>query len=113
MARDCIFCRIASHDLAADVVFEDDDLIVFRDLRPKYRVHLLLVPKTHVASVAELNPAHDAMIGKLLRIGADIAWKEGIAQSGFRLLTNVGSDAGQIVPHLHIHLLGGEPLHPL
>ncbi len=110
---DCLFCRIAAKELPAAIVYEDDDVVAFRDIHPKYRVHLLVIPKQHVASAAELVPTLDALAGTLLRVGAELAKKEGVAASGFRLLTNVGAHAGQAVDHLHLHLLGGERLRPL
>lgn len=110
---DCLFCRIVQKELPSAIVYEDEDVVAFRDIHPTYRVHLLVIPKEHVASAAELTPEHDALAGKLLRIGSDLAKKEGVAESGFRLLTNVGAHAGQVVHHLHLHLLGGEPLRPL
>ncbi len=110
---ECLFCRIAARDVPASMVYEDDDVVAFRDIRPKYRTHILLIPTAHIASAAALTSAHDTVVGKLLRVGADVARQEGIADSGFRLLTNAGPDSGQVVDHLHVHLLGGEPLHPL
>lgn len=113
MAADCIFCRIASKGVPATVVYEDADVMAFRDIHPKYRVHVLLIPKAHVPSAAALTPEQDALAGRLLRLGAELARREGITSSGFRLLTNIGPDAGQVVQHLHLHLVGGEPLHPI
>lgn len=113
MPAACVFCDVVARKTPADVVYEDEDLVAFRDIRPKYPVHLLLVPKRHVASAAALTLPLDAMAGKLLRIGAELARKEGIAASGFRLLTNTGADAGQVVDHLHVHLLGGSALRGL
>lgn len=111
--NNCLFCRIAAHEQSADVVYEDDDVIAFRDIHPKYRVHLLVIPKTHISGAKELREEHDALAGKLLRIGAALAREQGIADAGFRLLTNQGPDAGQVVDHLHLHVLGGEPLRGL
>jgi histidine triad (HIT) family protein len=110
---DCLFCKIARKALPADVVFEDDAVLAFRDIHPKYVVHILIIPKKHLASAAAATSAEDALLGRLLRTGADIAQTQGIAESGFRLLTNTGSHSGQAVDHLHVHLLGGEPLRPL
>lgn len=113
MTSDCIFCKIAAHEVKAGIVYEDEDLVAFHDIHPKYLVHLLIIPKQHVASSSELGPEHDAVAGKLLRIGAALAEKQGIAASGFRLVANTGPNAGQAVDHLHIHLFGGSPLRPL
>lgn len=109
----CIFCAIADRRQDADIVCEDDDVMAFHDIHPKYPVHVLIIPKRHVASVAGATAADDALLGKLLRVGAEIAKERGVAESGFRLLTNVGPDAGQAVDHIHLHLIGGEPLRPL
>lgn len=109
----CVFCKIAAKEVSATVVYEDDDVLAFLDIHPKYRVHVLIIPKMHLASAADVIPAHDALAGKLLRVGADLAEKEGLRDSGFRLLTNTGPDSGQVVDHLHMHLLGGEPLRPI
>ena len=109
----CLFCDIVARKTPADILYEDEDLVAFRDIRPKYPVHVLLVPKRHLASAAALVPTLDLVAGKLLRIGARLAVEAGLAASGFRLLTNTGDDAGQVVPHLHMHLLGGAPLRGL
>lgn len=109
----CIFCTIVAKETTADLVYEDDDVVAFRDVHPKYPVHLLVVPKLHLPSAAALGGAHDALAGKCLRVGAELARKAGLAESGFRLLTNTGLDAGQLVPHLHVHVLGGGPLRPI
>lgn len=110
---DCVFCKIAAKEVPATVVYEDDEVVAFWDIHPKYRVHILVIPKAHLASAADTRPEHDALAGKLLRVGAELAEKEGLRASGFRLLTNSGPDAGQVVDHLHVHLLGGEPLRPI
>lgn len=109
----CLFCRIVARELPADIVYEDVEVLAFRDIRPAYPVHLLVVPNLHLAGVADLRVEHEPLAGKLLRIGAELARREGIAHSGFRLLMNQGPDAGQVVQHLHLHVLGGEPLHRL
>ncbi len=109
----CIFCQIARKELSAEVVYEDDAVMAFRDTHPKYPVHLLVIPKAHLSSAADLTPEHDALAGTLLRVGAQLAREHGVADAGFRLVTNTGPDSGQVVHHLHVHVLGGAPLHPL
>ncbi len=109
----CLFCAIAAGTAPADVVYEDDDIIAFHDIHPKYSVHILIIPKTHLASAAGAQQEHDWLLGKLLRVGTQIAKEKGIWESGFRLLANTGPDSGQVVEHMHIHLVGGEPLRPL
>ncbi len=109
----CVFCDIASHAQETEILYEDDDVLAFRDIEPKYAVHILLIPKKHIDSASTFSDKDDALVGKLLRQGARLAEREGVAENGFRLLTNVGADAGQTVNHLHVHLLGGEPLRPM
>lgn len=106
---DCIFCKIVAGDIPADKVYEDDRVVVFRDIHPKAQVHLLLVPRTHVASLDELTPEHDALMAHMLRRLPAIAREQGLTQ-GFRTIINTGKGGGQEVFHLHIHLLGGDRL---
>jgi histidine triad (HIT) family protein len=107
---DCIFCRIARHEIPAEVVREDDQCIAFRDLQPRAPVHVLVIPKRHVASVNELAAGDEALVGHLLAVARDVAQADGVAESGYRLVVNAGPDAGQSVDHLHLHLLGGREL---
>lgn len=109
----CIFCKIAQHATPADVLHESEETIFFRDIRPKAKVHIVAIPKTHVASLAQLTSEHAPVVGQLLYEAAEVAVKAGIAASGYRVITNVRGDAGQEVPHLHFHILGGEPLGPM
>jgi len=103
----CIFCRIAEGSVEADVVHATDEVVAFRDTTPRAPVHVLLIPRDHVTSVRELRPDHGDMLAELFRSAARIARAEGIDEGGWRVVTNVGSDAGQSVQHLHFHLLGG------
>jgi len=108
--EDCLFCRIASMEIPADIVFEDDTVIAFRDITPKAPVHILLIPRQHITSAASLTDANGPMLGRLFAVAAQIARDEGVAKSGFRLTTNSGAGAGQSVPHLHFHLMGGRQM---
>jgi histidine triad (HIT) family protein len=108
--NDCIFCAIATGDVAADRVYEDDDVIAFRDTNPQAPTHILVIPREHIGSSAELTPAQDPLWGHLLHVAQQIAVSEDIDESGFRLVTNVGRNGGQTVHHLHLHLLGGRPM---
>lgn len=110
MTSSCLFCRVVAREVPADVVYEDDDLIAFSDIHPKYPVHVLLIPKIHLASVREVKEEHEALMGKMLRVAGELADQRGISESGFRVLMNTGPDAGQAIAHLHVHLLGGERL---
>lgn len=112
--EDCIFCKLVSEGVGRDIPFEDEDVIAFPDRFPKYKVHILIIPKQHIlSSMVESKPEHDMLLGKILRVGAQIAKNKGLFEDGFRLLTNTGGDAGQSVKHLHVHLLGGEKLRPI
>lgn len=111
MAKEgCLFCRIAAMEIPADIVFEDDEVIAFRDISPKAPVHILLIPRDHITSAASLTEANGPMLGRIFAVAAQLARDEGIAKSGFRLTTNSGPGAGQSVPHLHIHLMGGRQM---
>lgn len=104
---DCLFCKIARHEIPARIAHEDEDAVAFDDIDPQAPVHVLVVPRRHVPSLNELAPEHDALLGKLHRVAAGIAAKRGLGASGWRLVVNVGRDANQIVPHVHLHVLGG------
>jgi len=106
---DCIFCRIVAGEIPADKVYEDDQVVVFRDISPKAEVHLLMVPREHIASLEELTPAHDGLISHMMRLLPTLAKAQGL-ERGFRTIINTGKGGGQEVFHLHIHLLGGKAL---
>ncbi len=106
----CVFCRIVSGAIPAERVYEDEFVLAIRDIHPQAPVHLLLMPKRHLASVLELGEADAALLGRIAAAAIQLANREGVAERGFRLLTNVGRDGGQTVPHLHFHLVGGRPM---
>ena len=108
--EDCLFCRIAAGEIPADIVHEDDEVIAFRDISPKAPVHILIIPRQHITSAASLTPANGPLLGQLFGVAAQLARDEGVARSGFRLTTNAGRGAGQSVPHLHFHLMGGRQM---
>ena len=103
----CLFCRIASGDAEADVVHATDHVVAFRDITPRAPVHILLIPREHIGSVRGIREKHGGMLADLMISAAHVAKAEGIDKGGWRLVTNVGADAGQTVQHLHFHLLGG------
>jgi histidine triad (HIT) family protein len=107
---ECIFCKIASGEIPSDIVYQDDEYIAFRDIQPQAPVHMLIVPREHISSVSELTDKQAPFAGRLILLAKQIAEKEGIAESGYRLVINCGAEGGQIVPHLHLHLLGGRKL---
>jgi histidine triad (HIT) family protein len=109
MASDCIFCRIAAGDIPADIVLSDDSVVAFRDTNPQAPTHVLVIPRQHVASAQELGADHAALLSRLFGAMSEIAGDEELG-SGYRIVTNVGPDAGQTVQHLHFHLLGGRAL---
>ncbi|RMG88469.1 MAG: histidine triad nucleotide-binding protein [Candidatus Dadabacteria bacterium] len=110
---DCIFCKIVAGEIPADKVWEDEHALAFRDIRPIAPVHVLIVPKTHRESFAEVTDADTPFLASLARAIREIAEKEGVADSGYRIIANTGPDGGQEVFHLHVHLLGGRPLGPM
>lgn len=108
--NECIFCKLASGELKTDAVYEDREILAFRDLSPAAPVHILLIPKKHIENILAAQEADAGLLGRLLLKAADIAVQEGIDGPGFRLVINCNEDGGQSVPHLHIHLLGGRKL---
>ena len=106
----CLFCRIVDGEIPADFVYDDDLVLAFRDINPKAPTHILLIPREHMDSAADLAETDAAMLGRLFSVAAQIARDTGIADRGFRLVTNSGPAAGQSVDHLHFHLLGGRSM---
>lgn len=107
MSADCLFCRIVAGEIPSTIVHEDDLVVAIRDIAPRAPTHILLMPREHVASAADLTEGHGPLLGRLFAVAADLARAEGIVQRGYRLTTNVGAWGGQSVPHLHLHLMGG------
>ncbi|HTG80651.1 MAG TPA: histidine triad nucleotide-binding protein [Geobacteraceae bacterium] len=107
---ECIFCKIIAGAIPARKVFEDDHLVVIEDISPVAPVHLLIIPRKHVVNVLDLESADDGLIGHVHRIAARIAREKGVAESGFRIVTNNNAGAGQSVFHIHFHLLAGRQL---
>jgi histidine triad (HIT) family protein len=109
MAADpaCLFCRIVAGTVPANKVHEDDLVVAFRDIAPRAPTHILVIPRDHIASAADLTDTDGPMLGRLFATAAELARNEGIADAGYRLVSNVGRWGGQTVDHLHIHLLGG------
>lgn len=105
-----LFERIVSREIPADIVFEDEDLLAFRDINPQAPVHVLIVPKRVVARVDEAQRSDRELLGNLLLAAAQVARQLGLAENGYRLVINNGADGGESVPHLHCHILGGRPL---
>ncbi len=106
----CLFCKIASKQIPSTILFEDEQVLAFRDISPQVPVHVLIVPKLHVAGLDALTEAHGALVGHIALVAQKLAQELGVAKSGYRLVANSGPDAGQTVFHLHFHLLGGAPM---
>jgi histidine triad (HIT) family protein len=106
----CLFCRIVGREIDADLVYEDDQVIAFRDIHPQAPVHVLIVPRTHIATTNDLREGHTGEISGLFRAATKVAVDQGVDQSGYRLVMNCQEGAGQSVFHLHLHLLGGRPM---
>jgi histidine triad (HIT) family protein len=107
-SRSCIFCRIARGEIPAQMVVNNKDVAAFRDLNPQAPVHILIIPKRHVASLDDANDSD--LLGRMMTLAAAIARQEGLSKSGYRTVINTGKDGGQSVDHLHIHLLGGRAM---
>ena len=106
----CIFCRIIAGEIPSDVVYQDQDCFAFRDIAPQAPTHLLIIPKLHIASLSGLTEAQAALAGRMIIIARNLAEQEGLATNGYRLVINCGYEGGQVVPHLHLHLIGGRRL---
>lgn len=107
---DCLFCKIIAGEIPSAKVYEDDKVYAFRDIEPQAPVHILIIPKEHIASANELNEENSAIAGHIFAVAAKIAASEGIAEGGYRIVNNCGEDGGQTVGHLHFHMLGGRSL---
>ncbi|NIR59224.1 MAG: histidine triad nucleotide-binding protein [Gammaproteobacteria bacterium] len=104
---DCMFCKIAAHEMSSDIVYEDEALVAFRDINPQAPMHVLVIPRTHIDTLNDLTAEHDALVGRMYRTAQRIAADEGYAESGYRTVVNCGAGAGQSVFHVHLHMLAG------
>ncbi len=109
--KDCIFCRIISGEIPSKIVYQDADVLVFPDINPITPVHLLIITRKHIPSLAGMSDADTPLVGKMVKAANRIAREQGISDQGYRLTVNSGADAGQVVPHLHMHFMGGRRLH--
>ncbi len=107
---DCIFCKIINGKIPSNKVYEDDDVLAFKDINPQMPVHIIVIPKKHIKSIADLTIADEALIGKVFTAINKIAKDLNISEDGFRVISNCGENAGQTVQHLHFHILGGEKM---
>ena len=107
---DCLFCRLIAGEIPANIVHQNDHVVAFKDITPQAPTHVLVVPRRHIASLNDLSPADDALVGEMVRTAAYIAKEEGHADRGYRTVFNCNADAGQTVFHVHLHLLGGRKM---
>lgn len=110
---DCIFCDIGAGRTETSILFDDDKCFVIKDINPVAPTHVLIIPYAHITSLAYIGPGQESSIGHLFAVAEEIARRQAITLSGFRLVLNQGPDSGQGITHLHLHLLGGKPLHGL
>ncbi len=108
--KDCIFCKIIEKEILAEFLYEDDLVAAFTDAHPIAPVHILIIPKTHIESIADLKDNDEKLAGRMIMAAKNLAEKEGIAQNGYKLLFRVRQHGGQEVPHIHLHLIGGARL---
>ena len=107
---DCIFCKIINKQIPSEIIYEDEEIIAFKDIQPVAPVHVLVVPKKHIPSVMDLKDEEQVIIGKIYSVIQKLAVELGVSKDGFRVVTNCGENAGQTVKHIHFHLLGGKKL---
>ncbi len=107
---ECLFCRIIAQEIPAEIIYEDEQAVAFRDINPQAPVHVLVVPRRHLPNLGAAQAEDEDLVGHLCAVAAELARRERIAKSGYRLVANVGPDAGESVHHLHFHLLGGRRL---
>ncbi|MCH7619711.1 MAG: histidine triad nucleotide-binding protein [Candidatus Marinimicrobia bacterium] len=107
----CLFCKIVSEEIPADVLYKDETVVAFRDVNPQAPTHILIIPRQHIAYAADMNETHSDLLYNMFDTANSLASKEGIDAEGYRLVINNGRGAGQSVFHLHLHLLGGRPMH--
>lgn len=108
--EDCVFCNIVNKTLESQILFENDNLVVIKDILPKAPVHLLVIPKKHIVSVIDLEVTDSPLVGDMVLTAKEMALKFGVKDTGYKLIFNVGRDGGQVIHHLHLHLLGGKKL---
>jgi len=107
---DCLFCKVVAGQVPATLVFQNDHVVAFKDLTPRAPTHVLIVPRRHIATLNELSPEDDPLVGEMVRAAAAIAKEQGLSERGYRTVFNCNAEAGQTVFHLHLHLLGGRPM---
>jgi len=107
---DCVFCQIVAGKVPSEILYQDEEIIAFRDINPQAPVHLVIIPKKHIPSLTHLTETETPLIGHMVNAANQLAKREGISEGGYRLVINCGKECGQLVPHLHMHLVGGRKL---
>ena len=107
---ECIFCQIVAGEAPSEIIYQDEEVIAFPDINPQAPIHLIIIPKKHIPSLTHLSEPEARLMGHMVSIANQLAKREGISESGYRLVINCGKQGGQLVPHLHMHLLGGQKL---
>lgn len=107
---DCVFCKIARHEIPSELLYEDDELVAFEDASPQAPVHFLVIPREHIATVVDIPESRSSLLGKMAIVGVAIAREKGLEPKGYRLVLNYGEDGGQLVQHIHLHVIGGRSL---
>jgi len=107
---DCIFCQIIAGKVPGEIIYQDEEVAALRDINPQAPLHLLIIPKKHIPALTHLTEAETPLLGHMVTVANQLAKREGVAESGYRLVINSGQEGGQLVPHLHLHLLGGRHL---
>lgn len=110
MTTDCLFCSIVSEKIPADIVYQDDQVVAFRDISPQAPTHILIIPRKHISTINEVEPTDQQLVGHLVLTAQKLAKDQGISESGFRLIMNCNQEGGQTVYHIHMHLMGGRQL---
>lgn len=109
--KDCIFCKIIQGEISSDFIYESDTVVAFNDVNPIAPVHILIIPRAHIASMNDIGDSDNILIADMFAVAVEIAKKNGIEKDGYKLLIRTGKNGGQEVPHIHLHLIGGAPLH--
>ena len=107
---DCLFCKMVAGEITPDTVYEDDDVLAFRDINPQAPTHVLIIPKQHIATINDLDDEHAGLVGKMMLTAKKVAQQEGFSEQGYRTVVNCNAHGGQMVFHIHLHLLGGRPM---
>ncbi len=110
---ECIFCQIVAGKVPSEILYRDEEVIAFRDINPQAPTHVVIIPREHIPSLAHLSEVQSPLIGRMVNVANQLATREGITEGGYRLVINCGEGGGQLVPHLHMHLLGGRKLYDI